>query len=94
MAVRKKRSVSIPPDLDAQIEQAAAHAGMTYSAWRAATARKEFVIRSGLDAVADFERAHGAFTPEETAEAEEWARGALSRSREVALVNDAAPNGR
>ncbi len=81
MAARRKRSVSIPPDLDAQIEKAAADAGMTYSAWLAATARKEFVIRSGLDAVAEFERAHGAFTPEEIAEAEEWARSALNKSR-------------
>jgi hypothetical protein len=79
--VRKKRSVSIPPDLDAQIEKAAADAGMTYSAWLAATARKEFVIRSGLDAVAEFERGHGGFTPEEIAEAEEWTRSALNKSR-------------
>jgi hypothetical protein len=80
MAVRKKRSVSIPPDLDAQIEAAASEAGMTYSAWLAATARKEFTIRAGLKAVAEFEREHGAFRPEEIAEAERWARDALKRS--------------
>jgi Arc/MetJ-type ribon-helix-helix transcriptional regulator len=80
MAVRKKRSVSIPPDLDAQIEAAAAEAGMTYSAWLAATARKEFIIRAGLKAVAEFEREQGAFSPEEIAEAEQWAREALERS--------------
>ena len=81
MAIRRKRSVSIPPDLDAQIEKAAADAGMTYSAWLAATARKEFVLRSGLDGVASFERSQGAFTAEEIAEAEKWARGALDRGR-------------
>jgi len=81
MAVRKKRSVSIPPDLDAQIEKAAADAGMTYSAWLTATARKEFVVRTGLDAVASFERSHGAFTPEELAEAEAWAGAALKRAQ-------------
>jgi hypothetical protein len=80
VAVRKKRSISIPPDLDAQIEKAAADAAMTYSAWLAATARKEFMIRSGLDAVADFERSHGAFTTEELLEAERWARRALDKS--------------
>jgi hypothetical protein len=80
MAVRKKRSVSIPPDLDAQIEAAAAEAGMTYSAWLAATARKEFTIRAGLDAVAEFERERGAFSPEEIAQAEQWAREALERT--------------
>ena len=80
MAVRKKRSVSIPPDLDAQIEAAAAEAGMTYSAWLAATARREFTIRAGLEAVAEFERRHGRFSPEEVAEAEQWASQALGRS--------------
>ena len=79
MPVRKKRSVSIPPDLDAQIEAAANEAGMTYSAWLAATARKEFTIRAGLEAVAEFERQHGRLSPEEVAEAEQWARGALER---------------
>lgn len=50
---------------------------MSYSAWLTATARKEFTIRTGLEAVAEFESQHGAFSPEEVAEAEEWARGAL-----------------
>jgi hypothetical protein len=81
MAVRKKRSISMPPDLDAAIEAAATQAGMTYSAWLAATARKEFAIRAGLDAVAQFEREHGAFTADELAEAQEWARRALARSK-------------
>lgn len=83
MAVRKKRSVSIPPDLDAQIEAAAAEAGVTYSAWLAATARKEFTIRAGLNAVAEFEREQGAFSPDEIAEAEQWAREALERAANV-----------
>jgi len=71
----------MPPDLDAQIEMAAEKARMSYSAWLAATARKEFTIRAGLDGVATFERSQGRFTPEELVEAEEWARGALSRGR-------------
>ena len=78
--MRKKRSVSIPPDLDAQIETAAAEAGVTYSAWLAATARKEFTVRAGLEAVAEFEREQGAFSPAEIAEAEQWAQEALERS--------------
>ena len=41
----------MPPDLDQQIEAAAEQAGMTYSGWLAATARKEFVIQAGLKAV-------------------------------------------
>ena len=80
MAVRKKRSISIPPELDADIEAAAAEAGMTYSAWIAQTARKEFAVRAGLAAVAEYEREHGSFTASELTEADTWAKEALSRS--------------
>jgi hypothetical protein len=80
MVVRKKRSISMPPDLDTNIEAAASAAGMTYSGWLAAMARKEFKVRAGLDAVAGFEKEHGSFTPDELAEAETWAKEALVRS--------------
>jgi len=80
MAVRKKRSISMPPDLDAEIAAAAARAGMSYSAWLADIARKEFTIRVGLAAVSRFEQDHGAFTPEELAEAEQWAATAVERA--------------
>ena len=73
MAVRKKRSISIPPELDAEIAAAAQDAGMTYSAWIAQTARKEFTIQAGLEAVSQYEAEHGPFTPGEIAEADEWA---------------------
>jgi hypothetical protein len=81
MATRKKRSISMPPELDEQIEAAARDAGMTYSGWLATTARKEFTIRAGLEAVAAFEREHGAFTPEELDEAQRWATAAIGRSK-------------
>lgn len=80
MVVRKKRSISMPPDLDTNIEAAASAAGMTYSGWLAAMARKEFMLRAGLDAVAGFEKEHGSFTPDELAEAETWATETLVRS--------------
>jgi hypothetical protein len=80
MAVRKKRSISMPPELDAEIAAAAAQEGMSYSAWLAHMARKEFTIRTGLAAVSQFERDHGAFTPDELAEAEEWAATAVERA--------------
>jgi hypothetical protein len=73
MAVRKKRSISIPPELDAEIAAAAQDAGMSYSAWIAQTVRKEFIIRAGLDAVGQYEAERGPFTPDEIAEADEWA---------------------
>lgn len=72
MAMRKKRLVSIPPDLDRQIAAAAKAEGLTYSAWMAQTARKELIIRAGLDGIARFEAENGPFTPAETAEADEW----------------------
>jgi hypothetical protein len=83
MAVRKKRSISMPPDLDAEIAAAAVQAGMSYSGWLAATARKEFTIRAGLAAVSEFEREHGLFSPEERAEADQWAAGAVERARQA-----------
>lgn len=73
MAVRKKRSISIPPELDAEIAAAAQAAGMSYSAWVAQTARKEFIIRAGLEAVSQYETEHGPFSPDEIAGADEWA---------------------
>ncbi len=72
--------MSIPPDLDVQIEAAAAETGLTYSAWLATTARKELTIRAGLKAVAEFEGEKGDFSAEEIAEAEQWTREALERS--------------
>jgi hypothetical protein len=79
MAVRKKRSISMPPDLDAEIARAAAVAGLSYSAWLADTARKEFIIRAGLAAVSQFEQENGAFTAEEIADADAWAARAIER---------------
>jgi hypothetical protein len=81
MAVRKKRSISIPPELDAEIAAAAQAAGMSYSAWLAQTARKEFTIRAGLEAVSQYEAEHGPFTPDEVAEADEWAARVTQPSR-------------
>lgn len=79
--MRKKRSISMPPELDHQIEVAAEQAGMTYSGWLAATARKEFIIQTGLVAVTQFERERGPFTAEELADAERWADDALKRGK-------------
>lgn len=81
MVSRKKRSISMPPELDSSIEAAAAAEGTSYSGWLAGVARKEFTVRAGLDAVAGFERAHGRFTPEEVAEAETWANESIARSK-------------
>ena len=80
MPTRKKRSISMPPDLDHAAAAAAAAAGTTYSRWIADAVRKELTIRSGLAAVAAYERDEGEFTEDERAEAMAWALGALERS--------------
>ena len=82
----KKRSISMPPDLDAEIAAAAADAGLSYSAWLADTARKEFTIRAGLAAVSQFEQDHGAFTAEEIADADAWAARAVERSGQARTI--------
>jgi hypothetical protein len=73
----------MPPDLDAEIAAAAAQAGLSYSAWLAETARKEFTIQAGLAAVSQFEQENGAFTAEEIADAATWAAGAIQRSSQT-----------
>jgi hypothetical protein len=72
MADRVKRSVSMPPDVDARISAAAAAEGMSYSAWLARGALRELTIRDGLAAVAEYEAEHGEFSPEELAAADQW----------------------
>ena len=67
--------------LDAEIAAAAALEGISYSAWLAAAARKEFTVRAGLAAIGQFEREHGAFSPDELAEADAWAAEAAARGR-------------
>jgi hypothetical protein len=79
VATRKKRSISLPPDLDEQIAAAAAGAGVSYSSRVVATARKEFTVRAGLAAAAQYEDEHGAFTPDGLAAADQWAAQALDR---------------
>ena len=58
---------------------AAQDAGMSYSAWIAQTARKEFVIQAGLEAVSKYEAEHGPFTPDEIAKPMSGPPGSPSR---------------
>ena len=54
---------------------------MSYSAWITQTARKEFIIRAGLEAVSQYEAEHGPFTPDEIAGADAWATRVTQPSR-------------
>ena len=66
--------------LDAGIAAAAADAGLSYSAWLAGTARKEFTLRAGLAAASQSGREHGPFTAAETGDADARAARAAGRS--------------
>jgi hypothetical protein len=70
----------MPPELDAEIAAAAAEEGLSYSAWLASTARKEFTIRTRLAAVSEYEHDRSAFSADEIADAGVWAAQAIERS--------------
>jgi hypothetical protein len=78
MAQREKRSISLPPDLAADIEAAAAAESTTVSAWIAATARRRLRLEAGRQGIAAWEREHGALTAEELAEGLAQARALLT----------------
>lgn len=73
MPVRKKRSISLPPDLDARIEAAALAEGVPVSAWLARSAQDRLIVADGLAAMAEWRAEHGDFPAEVVAEANEWA---------------------
>lgn len=83
MAHRNKRSISLPPDLDAAIEDAAVQSGTTVSGWLAETAQRRLRIEAGLDGVAAWEAEHGRLTEDELAEGRARARVSLGRSASV-----------
>ena len=91
MAARTKRSISLPPDLDAQIQAEVAREGVTYSAWLVAAARKELRVRAGLEALADVEKQIGPFTSQELADADEWARRTIEGARRSGASPRRAP---
>lgn len=73
--------MSLLPELDALIEQAAALESTSFSGWLAEAARKEFVIRAGLAGVAAFEAEFGAFSDRERKEADDWTDGVPTKER-------------
>jgi hypothetical protein len=80
VAQRHKRSISLPPDLDRQIEAAAAESGTTVSAWLAATAAHRLRLEAGRRAIAEWEADNGALTAEELADGLARARALIGRT--------------
>ena len=79
MAVRQKRSISLPPELAEAIADAAERDGTTVSAWIADTAAHRLRLEAGRRGIAEWERQHGALTPDELAEGLARARALLRR---------------
>ncbi len=79
MAQRQKRSISLPSELAHAIDQAATAEGTTVSAWIADTAAHRLRIDAGRKGVAEWERQHGALTPDELADGLARARAMLRR---------------
>jgi predicted transcriptional regulator len=74
MPNRVKRSISLPPELSAKIDQAARAGGTTPSAWLAHAAAHQLKVEAGLAGIAEWEKLTGRpLTPEEIESGREWA---------------------
>jgi hypothetical protein len=80
MAVRQKRSISLPPDLAEAIDAAATAGGTTVSAWLAETAAHRLRLDAGRRGIAEWERDNGPLTATELADGLARARAILGRS--------------
>jgi hypothetical protein len=79
MAVRQKRSISLPPALASAIDDAAAEEGTTVSAWLAETAAHRLRLDAGRRGIAEWERKNGTLTAEELADGLARAQALLRR---------------
>ena len=64
-----KLAISVDAEVHSGVIDAAEAEGLSVSAWMTAAARRALRIRDGLAAVAEWERDHGALTPQELAAA-------------------------
>ena len=78
-----KLAITVDPDVHKSILAAAAKEGVSLSAWMTEAARDALKIRTGLAAVAEWEKEHGAFTKEELNEARRRVRAQLRTPRTV-----------
>lgn len=73
MAVHRL-SISVPPELEAQIRAAADEAGVSVSTWLAQAAEHAAKIQAGRRAVEDFEAEHGTLPEEQRLDARRFLR--------------------
>ena len=74
----KKLSIALDGEVAAAAGRAAARSGLSLSAWLNDAAENALAIERGLDAVREWEAEHGAFTPEELAEADRVLDGRMT----------------
>ena len=60
-----KLAITVDPEVHRGVISAAAHDGVSVSAWMTEAARRALLVRDGLAAVAEWERANGELTPQE-----------------------------
>jgi hypothetical protein len=80
MAQREKRSISLPAELAAAIDEAAATDNTSVSAWIADVAAHRLRLEAGRRGIAEWEREHGALTAEELAAGLARARALLGKT--------------
>jgi hypothetical protein len=78
-----KLAITVDPDVHKSIVAAAASEGVSVSAWMTEAARDALKIRAGLEAVAEWEKKHGAFTGEELTEARRQVQAQMRTRRKV-----------
>jgi hypothetical protein len=79
---RIKRSISLPPEVSNEIDEAARAACTTPSAWITETARERLKIDEGLAGTAEWEALDGPRTPEQVELGRERAYDLLRRVAE------------
>jgi len=78
-----KLAITVDPEIHKNILAAAAQDGVSVSAWMTVAAREALQRRTGLAAVALWERQHGRFSAEEMEEARQSVRAQLRTPRRV-----------
>lgn len=76
-----KLALTIDPEVHRKVLTAAAHEGVSVSAWMTSAAREALQRRAGLAAIAQWEKEHGLLTAEEMRGARRSVLTQLRRSR-------------
>jgi hypothetical protein len=60
-----KLAITVDPDVHQRVLAAAEEEGISISAWMTTAARRMLLVKDGLEAVAEWEKIHGAFSETE-----------------------------